>query len=219
MIDRLAAFFILIIAAVSGCVAIYATGYVEHMHGGSRRHLLCAFANLFILSMVLVVASGTTCILPLLGTDGHNPFFLVMYEYDYPDTKKAGIFYFVMTQLSTLFVLLGVIILYGQTGTFAFTRMPVPGSLFTSAAFLCLFLGVPIKAGIIPFHKWLPYAHPASPSPISALMSGVMLNIAVYGLVRFLLFVFAPDLWWGVLILAAGTVLCSPWDHLCAQGA
>ena len=67
------------------------------------------------------------------------------------------------------------------------------------------FVGFSIKAGIIPFHKWLPYAHPASPSPISALMSGVMLKIAVYGLVRFLLDVFTPDLWWGVLILAAGT--------------
>ncbi|MEI7856725.1 MAG: proton-conducting transporter membrane subunit [Methanomicrobiales archaeon] len=74
-----------------------------------------------------------------------------------------------------------------------------------TVAFLLLFVGFSIKAGIIPFHKWLPYAHPASPSPISALMSGVMLKIAVYGLVRFLLNVFTPDLWWGVLILAAGT--------------
>jgi formate hydrogenlyase subunit 3/multisubunit Na+/H+ antiporter MnhD subunit len=72
-------------------------------------------------------------------------------------------------------------------------------------AFLALFVGFSIKAGIIPFHKWLPYAHPASPSPLSALMSGVMLKIAVYGLVRFQLDVFTPDLWWGVLILAAGT--------------
>jgi formate hydrogenlyase subunit 3/multisubunit Na+/H+ antiporter MnhD subunit len=206
VIDRLAAFFILIIAAVSGCVAIYATSYVEHMHGGFRRNLLCAFANLFILSMVLVVASGTTLAFFLFWElMAASSFFLVMYEYDDPETKKAGIFYFVMTQLSTLFVLLGVIILYGQTGTFTFTRVPGPASPFMSVAFLCLFLGFSIKAGIIPFHKWLPYAHPASPSPISALMSGVMLKIAVYGLVRFLLFVFAPDLWWGVLILAAGT--------------
>jgi hydrogenase-4 component B len=206
VIDRLAAFFILIIAAVSGCVAIYATSYVEHLKGGSRRNLLCACANLFILSMVLVVASGTTLAFFLFWElMAASSFFLVMYEYDDPETKKAGIFYFVMTQLSTLFVMLGIIILYGQTGTFAFTHILAPPSLFLTAAFLCLFTGFSIKAGIIPFHKWLPYAHPASPSPISALMSGVMLKIAVYGLVRFLLFVFAPDLWWGVLILAAGT--------------
>jgi len=206
VIDRLAAFFILIIAAVSGCVAIYATGYVEHLHGGSRRNLLCACANLFILSMVLVIASGTTLAFFLFWElMAASSFFLVMYEYDDPETKKAGIFYFVMTQLSTLFVILGIIILYGQTGTFAFTHVLAPSSPFLTAAFLCLFLGFSIKAGIIPFHKWLPYAHPASPSPVSALMSGVMLKIAIYGLIRFLLYVFTPDLWWGVLILAAGT--------------
>jgi formate hydrogenlyase subunit 3/multisubunit Na+/H+ antiporter MnhD subunit len=206
VIDRLAAFFILIIAAVSGSVAIYSTSYIEYLHGGTRRNLLCASANLFILSMVLVVASGTTLGFFLFWElMAASSFFLVMYEYDDSETKKAGIFYFVMTQLSTLFVMLGVIILYGQTGTFAFTHVSAPSSPFLTAAFLCLFLGFSIKAGIIPFHKWLPYAHPASPSPISALMSGVMLKIAVYGLVRFLLDVFAPDLWWGVLILAAGT--------------
>jgi formate hydrogenlyase subunit 3/multisubunit Na+/H+ antiporter MnhD subunit len=156
--------------------------------------------------MVLVVASGTTIAFFLFWElMAASSFFLVMYEYDDPETKKAGIFYFVMTQLSTLFVMLGVILLYGQTGTFAFAHTPVPASPVLTASFLCLFLGFSIKAGIIPFHKWLPYAHPASPSPISALMSGVMLKIAVYGLVRFLLDVFAPDLWWGVLILAAGT--------------
>jgi formate hydrogenlyase subunit 3/multisubunit Na+/H+ antiporter MnhD subunit len=207
VIDRLAAFFILIIAAVSGCVAIYASSYIEHLQGGSRRNLLCACANLFILSMVMVVASGTTIGFFLFWElMAASSFVLVMYEYDDPETKKAGIFYFVMTQLSTLFVMLGIIILYGQTGTFTFTRILAPPSPLLTAAFLCLFLGFSIKAGIIPFHKWLPYAHPASPSPISALMSGVMLKIAVYGLVRFLLDVFAPDLWWGVLILAAGTV-------------
>ncbi len=78
-------------------------------------------------------------------------------------------------------------------------------SPLVTVAFLSLFIGFSIKAGIIPFHKWLPYAHPASPSPISALMSGVMLKIAVYGLIRFLIDVFTPDLWWGILILVAGT--------------
>jgi len=77
--------------------------------------------------------------------------------------------------------------------------------LITSVAFVFLFLGFGIKAGIIPFHKWLPYAHPASPSNISALMSGVMIKVAVYGLIRFLLLL-PMQTWWGILILAAGTV-------------
>ncbi|MFA4859499.1 proton-conducting transporter membrane subunit [Methanoregula sp.] len=206
VIDRLAAFFLLIIAVVSLCVAVYSGEYVEHLEGGLRRNLLCGCANLFILSMVLVVTSSNTLsFLFFWELMAASSFLLVMYEYTSPETRKAGIFYFVMTQLSTLFVLLGVIILYTGTGSFAFSLAQSPASPLIPAAFVCLFLGFSIKAGIIPFHKWLPYAHPASPSPISALMSGVMLKIAVYGLIRFLLDVFTPDLWWGLLILAAGT--------------
>ncbi|MGD0080805.1 MAG: proton-conducting transporter membrane subunit [Methanoregula sp.] len=206
MVDRLAAFFILIIALVSGCVAIYSHEYTEHLTGGSRRNLLCGCTNLFILAMALVVASATTLSFLLFWElMAGASFFLVMYEYREPETRKAGIFYFVMTQISTLFVLLGIIALYEQTGSFAIAPLGAAASPLVTAAFLSLFLGFSIKGGIIPFHKWLPYAHPASPSPISALMSGVMLKIAVYGLIRFLLGLFTPDLWWGVLILAAGT--------------
>jgi len=204
-IDRLAAFFLLLIAIVSGCVALYAAEYIEHLDGGSRRNLLAACTNLFILSMVLVVASSNTfSFLFFWELMAGCSFLLVMYDYSRPETRKAGIFYFVMTQLSTLFVLLGIVLLYTQTGSFAMA--PAGISFFTTLAFIALLLGFSIKAGIIPFHKWLPYAHPASPTPISALMSGVMLKIAVYGLIRFLLDVFSPELWWGILILLLGTV-------------
>lgn len=204
-IDRLAAFFLLLIAIVSGCVSVYALEYIEHIEGGSRRNLLCACTSLFILAMALVVASASTfSFLFFWELMAGCSFLLVMYDYTRPATKKAGIYYFVMTQLSTLFVLLGIVLLYSQTGSFAFT--PAGISPVTTLAFIALLIGFSIKAGIIPFHKWLPYAHPASPTPISALMSAVMLKIAVYGLVRFLLDVFSPELWWGVLILMLGTV-------------
>ncbi|MFA5222686.1 MAG: proton-conducting transporter membrane subunit, partial [Methanoregula sp.] len=203
-VDRLAAFFLLLIAAVSGCVAVYATEYIEHLGGGSRRNLLCGCTNLFILSMLLVVVSANTVsFLFFWELMAGSSFLLVMYEYTGPDTKKAGIFYFVMTQFSTLFVMLGIVLLYTQTGSFSLA--PAGISFLSTAAFLALLIGFSIKAGIIPFHKWLPYAHPASPSPISALMSAVMLKIAVYGLIRFLLDVFSPELWWGVVILLLGT--------------
>jgi hydrogenase-4 component B len=206
-IDRLAAFFLLIIAVVSACVALYSIGYVEYLEGGSRRNLLCGCTNLFVLAMVLVVTSADTISFFLFWElMALTSFFLVMYEYDAPGTKRAGIFYFVMTQASTLFVMLGVILLWLATGSFALSHHPGTSTALGTLAFLSLFLGFAIKSGIIPFHKWLPYAHPASPSPISALMSGVMLKVAVYGLLRFLLDVFNPDLGWGVLILIAGAV-------------
>jgi hydrogenase-4 component B len=206
IIDRLASFFLLIIAVVSACVALYFTEYIEHMDGASRRNLLCGNTNLFILAMVLIVASANTISFFLFWElMAASSFLLVTYEYTLDETRKAGIFYFIMTQLSSLFVLLGIILLSTQTGSFAISPVLGGMTLLATLAFLALFAGFSIKAGIIPFHKWLPYAHPASPTPISALMSGVMLKIAVYGLVRFLLDVFTPDLWWGVLILAAGT--------------
>jgi len=207
-IDRLAAFFLVIIGAVSACVAIYAAGYIEHMEGGSRRNLLCACMALFVLAMALVVGSATTIAFLLFWElMAAVSFLLVTYEYTTGETTRAGIFYFVMTQLSTLFVMLGFIALFLATGSFAISpaQVAVGSAPLVTVAFLALFIGFSIKAGIIPFHKWLPYAHPASPSPVSALMSGVMLKVAVYGLIRFLIAVFTPDLWWGILILCAGT--------------
>ncbi len=207
VIDRLAAFFLLIIAAVSACVALYATEYCEHLDGGSRRNLFAGCMNLFILAMVLVTTSANTLSFfffwELMAA---SSFILVMYEYDRTETRKAGIFYFIMTQLSTMFVLFGILVIHGETGSFSFSAAGSPATPFLGLAFLSLFAGFSIKGGIIPFHKWLPYAHPASPTPVSALMSGVMLKIAVYGLIRFLLDVFSPDLWTGVLILLAGSL-------------
>ena len=206
-VDRLAAFFLLIIAAVAGCVAAYSIEYFEHIDGGRRRNILCGCMNIFVLAMVLVVSSATTIsFLVFWELMAASSFLLVMYEYTNDETRKAGLFYFVMTQLSTLFVLLGLIALYVQTGSYAMAPLTGMTTPLVIVAFIALFLGFSIKAGIIPFHKWLPYAHPASPSPISALMSGVMLKVAVYGLIRFLLFIFHPGLWWGILILVAGTV-------------
>lgn len=203
-IDRLSAFFLLLISVVSACVALYAAEYNEHLEGGLRRNLLSACTNLFILSMVLVVASANTfSFLVFWELMAGCSFLLVMYDYSRAATRKAGLFYFVMTQLSTLFVLLGIVLLFSQTGSFAMA--PAGVSPVSAIAFVALLIGFSIKAGIIPFHKWLPYAHPASPTPISALMSGVMLKIAVYGLLRFLLDVFSPELWWGILILVMGT--------------
>lgn len=204
-LDRLSAFFLLLISVVSACVALYAAEYNEHLEGGLRRNLLSACTNLFILTMVLVVASANTfSFLVFWELMAGCSFLLVMYDYSRAATRKAGLFYFVMTQLSTLFVLLGIVLLFSQTGSFAMA--PAGVSPVSAIAFVALLIGFSIKAGIIPFHKWLPYAHPASPTPISALMSGVMLKIAVYGLLRFLLDVFSPELWWGILILVMGTV-------------
>ena len=203
-VDRLAAFFLTLVTIVSVAVAIYSVSYVEHNEHEGRKNLIVSFMNIFIVSMVLVVASFTMfSFLFFWEIMALSSFLLVMVEFEKKETQKAGIFYFVMTHLSTLFLLFAFLFIYTVTGTFDMGQIRAD-PLITSIAFVFLFLGFGIKAGIIPFHKWLPYAHPASPSNISALMSGVMLKVAIYGLVRFVLLL-PMQTWWGILILAAGT--------------
>jgi hydrogenase-4 component B len=204
LVDRLAAFFLAIVTVVSVAVAIYSVSYVEHTEHESRKNLIVSFMNVFIVSMVLVVASfNMFSFLFFWEIMALSSFLLVMVEFEKKETQRAGIFYFVMTHLSTLFLLFAFLFIYTVTGTFDMGQIRAD-PLITSIAFVILFLGFGIKAGIIPFHKWLPYAHPASPSNISALMSGVMIKVAIYGLIRFLLLL-PIQTWWGILILVAGT--------------
>ena len=204
LVDRLAAFFLFLVCVVSVSVAIYSVQYVEHIAHEGRKDLIVCFMNIFILSMVLVIASSTMfSFLFFWEIMALSSFLLVMTEYEKQETQKAGIFYFVMTHLSTLFLLFSFLFIYTVTGTFNMQKIQA-SPVITSVAFIFLFLAFGIKAGIIPFHKWLPYAHPASPSNISALMSGVMIKVAIYGLVRFV-FLMPMQTWWGILILAVGT--------------
>ena len=205
IVDRLAAFFLFLISIVSVSVAIYSVQYVEHISHEGRKNLVVSFMSIFIASMVLVVASSTMfSFLFFWETMALSSFLLVMTEFEKPDTQKAGIFYFVMTHLSTLFLIFAFLFIYTITGTFDMHKVQA-SPVIVSVAFVFLFLAFGIKAGIIPFHKWLPYAHPASPSNISALMSGVMIKVAIYGLIRFVLLM-PMEMWWGMLILTAGTV-------------
>ncbi|MCW4001241.1 MAG: proton-conducting transporter membrane subunit [Candidatus Bathyarchaeota archaeon] len=202
-IDRLAAFFLFIVSIVSVAVAVYSIPYVEHLKHENRRNMLVSLMNVFVVSMLLVVASSTMfSFLFFWEIMALASFLLVMTEYEKQETQKAGIFYFIMTHLSTLFLLFAFLFIYTATGTFNIQNIQA-SQWVTSIAFIFLFLAFGIKAGIIPFHKWLPYAHPASPSNISALMSGVMIKVAIYGLVRFVLLM-PLQLWWGMLILAVG---------------
>jgi hydrogenase-4 component B len=207
LIDRLSSFFIFLISTVSAGVTIYSLNYTEEASSGIRRNLFTPLMTLFILAMILFVASDNAFSqLVFWEMMSLVSFFLVLFNYEKSETPKSGLFYFVMTQMSTLFLLLGFIIIYGVTGTFNLQSLTQASPQTSSIIFLALFIGFGIKAGIIPFHKWLPYAHSSSPSNISALMSGVMIKVAIYGLARYLIFVLKPELWWGIIILIFGTI-------------
>jgi hydrogenase-4 component B len=206
-LDWLSSFFIIVISIVSFCVALYSTEYIEHNGENTRRNILVCLMNVFIASMVLVVASTNTfSFLFFWEVMSLSSFFLVLYEYEKKETRKAGVFYFIMTQMSTVFLMVGFLALYQVNGSYDIEAMGPAGTLTTTIIFLSLLSGFSIKAGVIPFHKWLPYAHAASPSNISALMSGVMIKVAIYGMMRFVLYVLGPVDWWGILILVFGTI-------------
>ena len=205
--DRLAGFFLLIITLIGLTVAIYSLHYIEHEHSAIKKNLHVALMNGFILSMMLVVASANTiAFLVFWELMSICSFFLVMFHYEEAETKKAGQFYFIMTQLSTVFLMFAFLGIHALTGSFDIAAIGnVPAPLLPVILF-ALFVGFSIKAGIIPAHKWLPYAHPASPSNISALMSGVMLKVAAYGLLRFAFAAANRPLWFGILLLVTGTI-------------
>lgn len=211
-VDRLSAYFILVISVAVFAVSIYSTGYIREYYGKNNIGYLGFLYNIFILSMILVV-SANNAIMFLIVWELMSviSFFLVIFEHEKPETRKAGFIYIVMTHIGTGFILLSFLIFAGASGNFSFESFsaygPAMPSLLKDLAFLFAFIGFGAKAGIVPLHIWLPYAHPAAPSNVSALMSGVMIKTAIYMFIRvFFDFLGAGVLWWGFLVLAIGAI-------------
>ncbi|MFA7179206.1 MAG: proton-conducting transporter membrane subunit, partial [Dehalococcoidales bacterium] len=205
-LDRLSAFFILVICVVSACVAVYSLGYVKHQPEPALRQWSIGLMTIFILSMIGVVAAENYFAL-LLNWEimSLSSFFLVILERKQAENIKAGIYYLVMTQLSTVFLFFSCLITYSSTGSMA-VNVSIPAMASLNLVLAGFLLGFGTKAGLIPVHKWLPYAHSAAPSNISALMSGVMLKVAIYGLARITLNLESIPLGWGLILLAMGTL-------------
>jgi formate hydrogenlyase subunit 3/multisubunit Na+/H+ antiporter MnhD subunit len=135
-------------------------------------------------------------------------YFLVIFESDQKETRKAGLLYVVMTHIGTAFLLIGFLIAYSYTKSFDIfgSAAAIPGNV-KNIVFIMFLIGFGTKAGVIPLHIWLPYAHPAAPSNVSALMSGIMIKTAIYGLIRFVLcYLGVENTWWGIAILVIGII-------------
>lgn len=213
-IDALAAFFILLICGAGVVVSIFALGYTTHYEHSHNIGLLGFLYNLFIASMVLVVAADSVIIF-LVAWELMSvlSYFLVTYESENESALKAGFLYAVMTQIGTVFLLIAFFLFYKETGSFQFSDFRAAGSmmpqLIKDVIFLAALVGFGTKAGMVPLHTWLPEAHPAAPSHISALMSGVMIKVAIYGLLRFIFDLLGSggaEVWWGVTLLVLGTL-------------
>lgn len=210
-LDPLASFFVLTISLVSLAASIFALGYVTEFYGRASISLLGSLFNGYLLSMTLVVlADNGFFFLLVWELMSLFSYFLVVTEHEKTDVRYAGLFYLIMTHVGTAFIILTFLFLFQEGGSFSFEafrhpEQPLPDSMKT-LVFLMALIGFGTKAGIVPLHVWLPYAHPAAPSHISALMSGVMIKTAIYALIRVYFDFFGGHFpwWWGFVVLVIG---------------
>jgi hydrogenase-4 component B len=211
-IDCLAAFFIMLISLIALPVSIYALGYVKHYYRRYDIGTLGFFYTLFLASMFLVVSADQALFfLVVWELMSLASYFLVIFEHKEAENVRAGSLYFIMTHVGTAAIALAFLLLYRSTGTLAFAgireHLSAVSPLVKQAVFVLFLTGFGTKAGIIPLHIWLPQAHPAAPSHVSALMSGVMIKTGIYMFIRMFCDVLAPaPLWWGSLIVLLGAL-------------
>jgi hydrogenase-4 component B len=205
-LDPLSAFFILPILFLSGLAAIYGREYMMAYRDKKWLGLSWFFLNLLIASMVFVcLAHNAILFLVSWEVMALSSFFLVAFEYEKEDVRKSSWIYMYFSYLGTAFLLPMFLILGSSSGSLDFDGFTKGlSSSMANVCFILALVGFGTKAGMMPFHVWLPVAHPAAPSPVSAIMSGVMIKTGIYGLVRTLTVLGMPPLWWGYLLLAIG---------------
>jgi len=214
-IDRLSAFFLLLVCVVAVPVTIFAVPYFDLHYAEPRRDWTWAFFSLFLLSMIVVVTAATGFAF-LIGWELMTlvSAALILIEGDSEERRHNVFIYLLMMHagaaaVATVFFLF---LPYSHSLDFGALRAagPIVSDGIRTAAFLAAFVGFGAKAGLIPLHLWLPRTHPIAPSPVSALMSGIMLKTAVYGFVRFVFDFLGGGPWWAgyaVLLVAAITGL------------
>ncbi len=206
-LDSLSAFFVLPIVVICPLTAIYAFHYMDKERRSTRTAVNFFFFSLLIVSMALVATADNIITFALVWeVMSLSSFFLVMYEYQRETTRKAGYLYLVFAQAGALLIFAAFAVAYSHSGSFAFESFAaIPAEAKLVVFFLAL-IGFGSKAGIFPFHIWLPHAHPAAPSHISAVMSGVMIKMGIYGIIRLYSLLQVNDIIFGRTVLLFGIV-------------
>jgi hydrogenase-4 component B len=202
-LDALSAFFLAVVDLGATGASLFALGYGTHETAPVR---VLPFYPAFLAAMMCVVLADDAFTF-LLSWEfmSLTSWALVMAHHRVPENARAGFIYLVMASFGTLCLLLAFGLLAGPDGYYAFGQMRAahPSAALGALALILALIGAGSKAGIVPLHVWLPLAHPAAPSHVSALMSGVMTKVAVYGFVRIAFeLAGAPAWWWSIIILA-----------------
>lgn len=213
-VDQLSAFFLMVTATVALCVSIYSVGYLRDYRGHYSMGLMGFLFNIFVLSLYMVLTAGNAVLFLIVWEImSVSSYLLVMYEWRRADSVSSGLLYLVMTHVGTAFIAAAFLLMWSHTGSFDLTSfagirdMEGMSGTMRSAIFLLLLVGFGTKAGLVPLHVWLPKAHPAAPSNISALMSAVMVKTAVYMIVRSCFgFLGVTEVWWGLLVILIASI-------------
>jgi formate hydrogenlyase subunit 3/multisubunit Na+/H+ antiporter MnhD subunit len=206
-LDALSCVFLFLLGAAAAGVSIFAAGYFRAGEG-TAPGLLCLQYHLFLASMGFVLlADDAYAFMTAWETMALSSYFLVTTQHRIAEIRRAGYLYLLIAHVGAIGILLAFGVMQGGSWQFTFDAMRSAhlSPAWASTAFGLALFGFGAKAGLVPMHVWLPEAHPAAPSPVSALMSGVMLKTALYGILRVTLDLLGDPLWWwGLLPLALG---------------
>lgn len=206
-VDSLSAFFLMLLGAAAAAISLFSAGYFRSGEG-TAPGLICFYYHVFLAAMAMVlVADDAYLFMVAWETMALSSYFLVTTDHRIPEIRRAGFLYLLIAHVGAIAILLCFGVLQGGNGdyTFGSMRSVILGGGWPSIAFFLALFGFGAKAGLLPLHIWLPEAHPAAPSPVSALMSGVMLKTAIYGLLRVTFDLLNGQLWWwGVIGIALG---------------
>jgi len=206
-LDPLAAYFLAVVNLGAAAASLFALGYARSEQAPQR---VMPFYPAFLAGMtVVVLADDAFTFLTSWEFMSLSSWALVMAHHRVGDNVRAGYVYLIMASFGTLALLLAFGLLAGPDGGYAFAaiRGAHPPAALAAAILILALIGAGSKAGLVPLHVWLPLAHPAAPSHVSALMSGVMTKVAVYGFVRIAFdLVGPPARWWSMVVLALGGI-------------
>ena len=212
--DQLSAWFALIVCGAFALGACYGRGYLAHYASSRVQQVLHWLMLLMTLAGLLVLLFTDNLIVFLLGWEmmAIGSFFAVIFEYDHPQVVRAGLNYFIQSHIAVLLITAVFVWSMAVTGRTTFGGLSQffgqVGTTSQIVAMAMLIAGFGFKAGLVPFHSWLPLAHPAAPSHVSALMSGVIVKAGIYGIVRFGSMLSSPEaqLPIGVVLLVCGVI-------------
>jgi hydrogenase-4 component B len=211
-IDALSGWFILIINLVFVTGGFYGLYYLRAYREQKNNLTLHAISFILLYSAMISICMIQNSFAFLIAWEimALASFLLIIFEHEHTATVKAGINFLIQAHFSILFLMIGFIWVASKTGSYDFSAITTYTTSVTASASMMLygvfFIGFAIKAGFVPFHTWLPYAHPASPSHVSGIMSGVIIKIGIFGILRMLLLVKTDFATVGYLILIISLV-------------